>query len=78
MAAALIDALQLGRVPRVIGTIITADFLQRWSANPAPLLCDLVELRLDGFSDFPDWVRIGKEIEQQAGEHLRLLLGEAG
>ena len=65
MAAELIEALQLGRVPRVVGTIITADFLERWSANPTALPCDLVELRLDGFSDFNDWIRIGKEIEEQ-------------
>ena len=65
MAAELIEALQLGRVPRVVGTIITADFLQRWSANPTPLPCDLVELRLDGFSNFPEWIRIGKQIEHQ-------------
>lgn len=65
MAAELIDALQLGRVPRVVGTIITADYLQRWSQNPAALPCDLVELRLDGFSDFSDWVRIAKQIEHQ-------------
>ena len=65
MAAELIEALQLGRVPRVVGTIITADFLQRWGANPTPLRCDLVELRLDGFSDCADWIRIGKQIEHQ-------------
>jgi 3-dehydroquinate dehydratase I len=61
----LIQALQLGRVPRVVGTIITADYLRNWSANPAPLPCDLVEFRLDGFSDFPDWLKIGKQIEHQ-------------
>jgi 3-dehydroquinate dehydratase I len=65
VAAELIEALQLGRVPRVVGTIITADFLQSWSANPTPLPCDLVELRLDGFSNFADWIRIGKQIEHQ-------------
>jgi 3-dehydroquinate dehydratase-1 len=61
----LIRSLQLGIVPRVVGTIITADYLQAWSANPAPFPCDLVELRLDGFSDFPDWLKIGKQIEHQ-------------
>ncbi len=65
MGADLIEALQLGRVPRVVGTIITAGFLQRWSAAPTPLPCDLVELRLDGFSDFADWIRVGKQIEHQ-------------
>lgn len=63
MAAELIDALQLGRVPRVVGTIITADYLQTWSERPTRLPCDLVELRLDGFPEFADWVRIGKQIE---------------
>ena len=61
----LIRTLQLGRVPRVVGTIITADYLRAWSANPTPLPCDLVEFRLDGFSDFPDWLKIGKQIEHQ-------------
>ena len=63
VAAESIEALQLGRVPRVVGTIITVGYLQRWSANPTPLPCDLVELRLDGFSDFADWIRIGNQIE---------------
>ena len=65
VAAELIDALQLGRVPRVVGTIITAEYLTRWSAKPTPLPCDLVEFRLDGFSDFRDWTRIGRQIEHQ-------------
>ena len=65
MPAELIEALQLGRVPRVVGTIITADFLLGWSRDPTPLPCDLVELRLDGFSDFTDWISIGKQIEHQ-------------
>ena len=59
----LIHALQLGRVPRIVGTIITADYLRQWSSNPVPLPCDLVELRLDGFPDFPDWLKIGTQIE---------------
>ncbi|HEX7861733.1 MAG TPA: type I 3-dehydroquinate dehydratase [Verrucomicrobiae bacterium] len=65
MGAHLIEALQLGRVPRVVGTIITEDFLQKWSHAPSKLSCDLVELRLDGFPDFEDWIRIGKQIEHQ-------------
>lgn len=65
MAAELIDALQLGRVPRIVGTIITAEYLQSWSVKPTRLPCDLVELRLDGFPDFSDWLRIGTQIEHQ-------------
>lgn len=65
MAAELIEALQLGRVPRIVGTIITAEYLRGWSERPVPLPCDLVELRLDGFPEFGDWLRIGKQIEQQ-------------
>ena len=61
----LIHALQLGRVPRVVGTIITADYLRQWSSNPVSLPCDLVELRLDGFSDFGDWLKVGIQIEHQ-------------
>lgn len=49
----------------MVGTIITADYLQKWSDNPQPLPCDLVELRVDGFPDFGDWIRIGKQIEHQ-------------
>lgn len=65
MRASLIQALQLGHVPRVVGTIITADYLRSWCENPQKLPCDLVELRVDGFPDFPDWISIGKQIEQQ-------------
>jgi 3-dehydroquinate dehydratase I len=61
----LIQALQLGQVSRVVGTIITAEYLRRWSENPVPLPCELVEFRLDGFSDFPDWLKIAKQIEHQ-------------
>ena len=65
MSAELIKALQLGRVPRVIGTIITAEYLRNWAEKPQPFECDLVEFRLDGFSDFQDWLRIAKQIEHQ-------------
>ena len=65
MSAELIKALQLGLVPRVVGTIITADYLRNWAQKPQPFECDLVELRLDGFADFPDWLRIAKQIEHQ-------------
>lgn len=65
MGAHLIEALQLGRVPCVVGTIITEDYLQKWSNAPSKLPCDFVELRLDGFPDFEDWIRIGKQIEHQ-------------
>jgi 3-dehydroquinate dehydratase I len=61
----LIHTLQLGRVPRVVGTIITPDYLRNWSENPVRLPCDLVELRLDGFPDFADWLKVSKQIEHQ-------------
>jgi 3-dehydroquinate dehydratase I len=64
MQPPLIGALRLGEVPRVVGTIITADYLRNWSAQPRPLPCDLVELRMDGFSDFDRWIEIGREIER--------------
>ena len=57
------DDLKLGTVPRVVGTIITADYLRNWSAQPGPLPCDWVELRVDGFSDFAGWLEIGRQIE---------------
>jgi 3-dehydroquinate dehydratase-1 len=63
MSADLVRSLHLDRTPRVVGTIITADFLRAWNAQPSPLPCDLVELRADGFSDFPGWIEIGQKIE---------------
>ena len=60
----LIQSLRLGQVPRVVGTIITEDFLRDWSARRGKLPCDLVELRIDGFPDFNGWLQIGAEIEE--------------
>ena len=60
----LVSQLQLGKTTRVVGTIITADHLRRWSAAPAPLPCDLVELRVDGFPEFDRWIEIGRHIEK--------------
>lgn len=59
----LISSLQLGKVPRVVGTIITEQFLLEWSENPRKLPCDLVELRLDGYPRFPAWRTIGQAID---------------
>lgn len=64
MTAGLSKRLQLGEVPRVVGTIITAEYLKNWDRERAGLPCDLVELRVDGFSDYSDWISIGKEIEK--------------
>jgi 3-dehydroquinate dehydratase-1 len=58
-----INRFQLGRVPRVAGTVITAEYLRDWAAAPKPLPCDFVELRVDGFPDYPDWLEAGKKIE---------------
>lgn len=63
MSVELVRSLHLGKVPRVVGTIITADFLRAWDDKPSALPCDLVELRADGFSDFPSWIEIGRKIE---------------
>jgi 3-dehydroquinate dehydratase I len=59
----LIQSLNPGKEPRVVGTIITAEYLQEWQAEPHKLPCDLVELRVDGFSSFPHWLEIGEQIE---------------
>ena len=64
MSATLIEKLQLGRVPRVVGTIITSKYLHDWAKNPRKLPCDLVELRVDGFPDEPNWLEMGQRIEQ--------------
>lgn len=63
MSVELIRSLQLGKTPRVAGTIITAEYLRHWAAHPVRLPCDLVELRVDGFSDFGGWIEIGQQIE---------------
>jgi len=55
--------LELGKVPRVVGTIITEQYLIDWSQNPRKLPCDVVELRVDGFPNFPGWIAIGEQIE---------------
>jgi 3-dehydroquinate dehydratase I len=65
MGVDLIHSLQLGRVPRVVGTIITAEFLEQWASKPHNLPCDLVEFRVDGFPQFSDWIRIGAEIQRR-------------
>jgi 3-dehydroquinate dehydratase-1 len=55
--------LELGKVPRVVGTIITEQYLVEWSQDPRKLPCDLVELRVDGYPNFPGWIAIGEQIE---------------
>jgi 3-dehydroquinate dehydratase-1 len=47
----------------VVGTIITSQYLETWATDPKPLPCRFVELRVDGFPDFPKWIEIGKKIE---------------
>lgn len=47
----------------MVGTIITQSFLEEWRRDPRPLPCDLVELRVDGFPDYPGWLEIGEQIE---------------
>jgi 3-dehydroquinate dehydratase-1 len=59
----LLHKLNLGRTARVIGTIITEDYLRQWEDHPAALPCDFVELRVDGFSEFEGWLDIGRQIE---------------
>ena len=60
MGIETILSLQLGKLPRVVGTIITAKFLEQWSKRPTALPCDVIELRVDGFSWQPkqtlDWM----------------------
>jgi 3-dehydroquinate dehydratase-1 len=59
----LISSLELGKVPRVVGTIITEQYLIDWSQNPRKLPCDIVELRIDGYPTFGGWLPIGQQIE---------------
>jgi 3-dehydroquinate dehydratase-1 len=60
----LIQTLELGTVPRVVGTIITQQFLTEFRQQPRKLSCDLVELRVDGYPSFADWIAIGEQIEE--------------
>lgn len=64
MSSNPITRFQLDRGARVVGTIITGDFLRAWNAAPTPLAGHLVELRIDGFPEFPEWPEIGKRIEE--------------
>jgi 3-dehydroquinate dehydratase-1 len=59
----LISSLGLGKVPRVVGTIITDQYLIEWSQNPRKLPCDFVELRIDGYPSFGGWLAIGQQME---------------
>ncbi len=59
----LIQSLEIGKVPQVVGTIITEQFLTEWRGNPRKLPCDLVELRVDGYPGFSDWIAIGEQIQ---------------
>jgi 3-dehydroquinate dehydratase-1 len=60
----LIQSLQLGTRPTVVGTIITEQFLLDWRKNPARLDCHMAELRVDGYPNSPDWPDVGAEIEE--------------
>jgi 3-dehydroquinate dehydratase-1 len=60
----LLQSLDLGKVPRVVGTIITEQFLTAWRDQPRKLPCDIVELRVDGYPAFPDWLSIGEQIQE--------------
>jgi 3-dehydroquinate dehydratase I len=59
----LLETLQLGRTPRVVGTIITQEYLDAWPNAPRKPPCHLVELRVDGFPASTNWVDIGESIE---------------
>ena len=62
--SSLIETLSLGKTPRIVGTIITEEYLGSWLLNPQKPLCDLVELRLDGFPQSRSWLEAGKRIEE--------------
>jgi len=59
----LIQSLQLGQAPCVVGTIITDQFLAHWRENPRKFPCHAVELRVDGYPAFPYWLEIAEQIE---------------
>jgi len=66
MNPSLSESLRLGQRPCVVGTIITADYLRQCAEDSAPLPCDLVELRADGFPDLPGWIEAGAKIQAHA------------
>ena len=72
----LIQKLELGKVPRVVGTILTEQFLTEWRDHPRKLPCDMVELRVDGYPAFPDWIAIGERIENYETVELALFRAE--
>jgi 3-dehydroquinate dehydratase I len=62
-------ALTLGALPRVIGTIVTPEFLQA----PGALACDLVEVRLDHLLCCYTWLEEARKIEH-AGKPVLMTL----
>jgi 3-dehydroquinate dehydratase-1 len=48
--------------PRVVGTILTREFLESCRNQPQ-FSCDLIELRLDGFPESPNWLETGQILE---------------
>src|SRR5215207_10398663 len=62
MRTARFGKLTIGDVPRVIGTISSFEFLQRF-ANSPDRPCDIVEIRLDEIGVETKWVPESQRIE---------------
>jgi 3-dehydroquinate dehydratase-1 len=58
----LIEAALAKNGPKVIGTILTRNFLERFEVTPE-LPCDIVELRVDGYPEYEEWAKAGARIE---------------
>jgi 3-dehydroquinate dehydratase-1 len=58
----LIEAALAKNGPKLIGTILTRNFLERFEVTPE-LPCDIVELRVDGYPEYEKWAKAGERIE---------------
>lgn len=62
MKTATFGALQIGPIPRVVGTLCSYDSLNRFTSS-AEKVCDIAEVRLDHVGTANDWLSRCKSIE---------------
>src|SRR5256885_16240390 len=62
MSTVQFGALEIGRIPRVVGTLSTFDSLASFATLPDKP-CDIAELRLDNVGTNTDWLKQCKSIE---------------
>src|SRR6266446_1566880 len=62
MNPAIFGTLQIGPIPRVVGTLSSYDSLARFTSL-TDKVCDIVEVRLDHVGTSNDWLNQSKSIE---------------